>query len=489
MKFNLNKKGFSFSPYLMIFMMFLGIIMAFHFMTVDSNKAVAIASEGKAVKDALQIEGSKSAARNTILLSAYDAEYIAMNRQDLVKITDTESRKLETPEDLKSYLQNKILADLNNIPSTDPDDKTGVGAYDKVKINELDDKGKIRTDGYMVSAEGTHYGVPVKIEKFVDSGVFGYFDKTKGYKDQLLNDLTSAMACRLGVVSCYRSQPYWNLYQPAITCSIPMMGDDQYYAYKDFNPGEDYKDADEVVNRIKQALIDIAKEEVRGKTFTDYKKSDSAVVFNVDYIDAQVSMSSYATQGECCSFIHRDNPGNYCKNDKYNEDYRVSLSVSGKIHFKEFYMIGDATLNEKDGGYQVCAKAPLMLKDGSVKALKFSGGEFDLPYRINLEYMSECPPLPVKKASSSTGNLPEGQWIPGFKINEDSLKFTLESVKCQWDPDSDYKPTCDPGKKLTSEDYKRCGCPGGCYGESGSSATFSGWFLCCPPDPCKSSND
>ncbi len=463
----------------MIVLMLLGIIMAFHYITVDSEKAAAIAQEGSVMKNALQIEGSKSAARNVILLSAYDnIDKAISNDPAYIKTGDN----LDTIDGLKRYLEQRITKDLNSVDSVDPNDASpNVGTYDKVNIDYKDDKGNTRKDGFVVSAVGEHYGVPVKIEKFVDSGIFGYYDKFVNYKKNFYSELGKALTCRLGSITCATNTDW--LKRESMYCKSPTNDEGEVLYSLTSIPGEHYLDADEVVNRIKEALIDVAKKEAKGLALSDYKKSNAPVVFNVDYIDATVDIKPRNVEGECCDFIYGDK-SNECKDDKYEELQQVSLTVSGKIHFKEMYMLGDGTIKPAGDGFEVCAKTPIMTKDGTVKALKFSETEFDLPYAISLSYRTPCDPDKVKKAYSKIGPLQEGEYIPGFKLNQDSLKFTLTPVNCKWEDDGSYAPECAKARELTRSDWERCSsCKNACYYDENvpNSEHSIEWY--CPADP------
>jgi hypothetical protein len=466
MKFNLNNKGFSFSPYLMIVMMFLGIIMAFHFIVVDSEKSIAIAGEGKVIKNALQKEGTKSAARNVILLSAYDAIDAALND----RLTDAHTHTVAYL-DLKNYLIEKIKGDLNSVDSTDPNDPSGVGGCDKLLINEKDDQGKIRTDGFLVSAEsGT-----TKIEKFVDSGVFRFYDlvaqKDRNYpvpyEKKFVDILGDSMKCKLGGIVCETkySRNYLSTnpkdYNYRIECSKERhyVGDGDYSDLDSTQiPDEQFKDAEEIVKRIKEALQEMVQKELNGYgSFKQYRESDVVMYYNVDYIDAHAEMDSNWVDGDCCVFICTDTKkGNYCLNDIHEEDYRVHVNVNGKIHVKELKVVADSTLKETAEGKEVCVKTPIMNKDGVVKPMEAKSKEFDIPYTITLSYIEGCEPKPLvdEDAEERFDNS-----FPGFYMNEESTKFSLVPVKCEWGPsDSAYKPQCAGMKQVHDE----CYCKGGC---------------------------
>lgn len=193
MKFNANNKGLSFSPYIMVILMLLGIVLVFHYITVDTQKAVAISQEGQIMKSTLDLEGSKSAARNVILLSAYNAIVLSF-RKDL----QLPGENTDTIDGLKAYLEEKILSDLDSVRSINPNDASpGVGAYDKVTIDYKDDKGNIMKDGFMVRAEGTDYGAPAKVEKYVDSGIFYLYSKKGQVKKDLANEIITGLQCKM----------------------------------------------------------------------------------------------------------------------------------------------------------------------------------------------------------------------------------------------------------------------------------------------------
>jgi len=465
MKFNLNNKGFSFSPYLMIVMMFLGIIMAFHFMMVDSDKAVAIAEEGTTVKNALQVEGIKSAVRNVILLSAYDAIDAAINDRN----TDAATHTVESLGGLKNYLIEKILNNLNGVTSNagESNIKYGsLGAWKTLSIKETDDKGKIRTDGFLVSAEEWSDTAPIKVEKFVDSGIFAYYDKYKNYKKDFSSGFSNVLSCKLGV-SCQPTDKILSRIG-AISCSSS-------------EPQDYYMDANEVVKRIKEALIDLAKTEVRGTgSFSGNKLNNAPITYNVDYIEANVEMKPPSErEGECCDFVYGEKK-NYCKDEKHDQVYDVSITISGTIHFKELNLTMDATAKETGDGFEVCVMHTLMTKDGTVKALQSSEKDFNMDYTITISYTTPHKPGPViTKSAKLTG----GEIIPNFKMNENSLKYTLEPVKCEWGPSDAYTPKCTESKgALRAEYVKYSKCHNACYYEENVPNSYSSWHYLCPPD-------
>ncbi|MFZ2456243.1 MAG: hypothetical protein WAX07_07190 [Candidatus Altiarchaeia archaeon] len=473
--------------------MFLGIIMAFHFITVDAQKAVAIAQEGKIMKNTLQIEGSKSAARNVILLSAYDAIDAALND----RLTDASGDTLEDLG-LKEYIKRKIKADLNRVDSTDPNDAAGLGSYEKVEINEKDDQNKLRTDGFIVSAEGDHYGVAMKLEKFVDSGVFGFYSKVaqtdryypRPYEKNFVDILETSMECRLGGITCETkySRDYLSTNPKDFNYRIECTKKRQYKGEGDYEdldntqiPGEHFKDASEVVKRIKEALGDILQKELNGYgSLQTYRESDIVLFYNVDKIDAHAEMDSHWVDGDCCVFICTDGKnGNYCQDELHEEDYRVHVNVKGTIHIKELKVVGDATLKETAEGKEVCVKTPIMNKNGAVKAMQADSGEFDIPYTITLSYIEGCKPAPLiqKDAEESFDPL-----FPGFYINEESIKFSLEPVQCEWGPkDTSYKPECAGMKQVHDE----CYCKGGCRTEINCPSNDPETRAFCPGHPEK----
>jgi hypothetical protein len=462
MKFNLNNKGFSFSPYLMIVMMFLGIIMAFHFMVVDSEKAVAIAQEGNVTKNALQAEGTKSAARNLILLSAYDYIDRGLNRPDLqvtpyvVGKINPLTNKLFT---FKDYLEKYISLDLNSVASEGHKTGGALGSWGPVTINELDEKGKVRSDGFLVSAEGTY-----KVEKFVDSGVFAYYDKYKNYNEDFFSGFYSMLKCKLAV-SCKTET---KLLTKQISCSSS-------------EPQDYYGDANEIIKRIKEALIDLAKMEVRGTgSFSGNKFSNAPITYNVDYIDATVKMSKKGKEGECCRFEYHDKY-NECVDEKYDYVYVVTYKISGRIHFKELNLTMDATAKETGDGFEVCVMHTLMTKDGNVKALQFSEKDFDRKYEITISYTTPREPQPV---ITEYAKLSEGEIIPNFKMNEDSLKYNLKPVKCEWGPSDAYTPACPTSKGALRKEYEKYSkCKNACYYDINVPNEGDEWYCPGEEDP------
>lgn len=466
MKFNLNNKGFSFSPYLMIVMMFLGIIMAFHFIVVDSEKAVAISGEGKVMKNALQIDGTKSAARSVILLAAYDAIDSAINPRGTKATTHTIEHL-----GLKDFLIENIRNDLNSVDSTDPNDGTGVGAFDKVSIDEKDpvNKDKIRTDGFIVSAEGDHYGAPMKLEKFVDSGVFAYYDKGKNLKERFLNLLVEKIKCKVYGVTC--DNPYLGLkgnellIPASIKCSARGYDEGAWMIVNDYKAPEDaLKDASVVRERIEDGLREIAEEQIKRRDLSQFSKdADLVLGFNITHIDTTVSLTDGGPQertediGQCC-FLKcgaGEKGANLCVDDKYDEDYWTTLSISGSITVQELFLIGDATLKNDGDGYEVCVKTPIMDKDGAVKAMKWYVREFYIKYDISIRYLDNCDPGKVIKGFDEKDYDPS---FPGYHINQDSLMFNNEPVKCEWGPkDPSYKPVCGTTKYVGG---KECTCGG-----------------------------
>jgi hypothetical protein len=482
MKFNLNNRGFSFSPYLMVFMMFLGIVMAFHFIAVDSEKAVAISNEGNTMKNALQMEGVKSAVRNVILLSAYDAIDAAINERGL-----DGPKKTVQYLGLKDYIRSKIKEDLNNVWS---EDHTGLGAYDTVTINELDDNGRVRTDGFLVSAEEWENkgDTPINVEKFVDSGIFSFYDKIKNYESTFYGSLASTMECKLGGITCEvkKSQDWLNpgldRYVYSISCS-------KYRAYKGSGnyedidessiPDEQFKSAGEIVSRIKDALKELTTKQINGYgAFSDFRSKNIVAFYSVDYIEANVEMDAWPVDGQCCHF-RCTNEKNYCVDDKHEEDYRVNVNIKGKIHFKELKLIGDATLKETTDGTEVCINAPFMNKNGEIKFLEKSKTDFDLPYGISLTYIEGCPPKDVSdEEAKETLDVNSMQ----YHINEESLKFTSTPVECIWGPkDPDYKPVCVGMKK----NIDLCFCEGGCRISENCPSTDPETKAFCPGHPEK----
>jgi hypothetical protein len=469
-------------------MMFLGIILAFHFMIVDSNKAVAIAEEGSSVKNALQLEGTKSAARNVILLAAYDYIDMALNRPDLQVAPYVVGDRGYT---LKDYLIKYITYDLNTITSKD---NKGKVSWNTVEIDEKDADGKIRKDGFMVRAVGDL----AKVEKFVDSGVFGFYEKVaqtndyypRPYEKKFVDLLETSMECRLGGITCetkysrefLSTNPKDFNYKIECTKKRRYAGEGDYVDLDNTQiPDEHFKDASEVVKRIKEALGDILQKELNGYgSLQTYRESDIVLFYNVDKIDAHAEMDSHWVDGDCCVFICTDGKnGNYCQDELHEEDYRVHVNVKGTIHIKELKVVGDATLKETAEGKEVCVKTPIMNKNGAVKAMQADSGEFDIPYTITLSYIEGCKPAPLiqKDAEESFDPL-----FPGFYINEESIKFSLEPVQCEWGPkDTSYKPECAGMKQVHDE----CYCKGGCRTEINCPSNDPETRAFCPGHPEK----
>jgi hypothetical protein len=121
----------------------------------------------------------------------------------------------------------------------------------------------------------------------------------------------------------------------------------------------------------------------------------------------------------------------------------------------------DATAKETGDGFEVCVMHTLMTKDGKVKALQFSEKDFDMEYKITISYKTPCEPKPV---ITKYAKLPEGEVIPNFQMNENSLKYTLEPVKCEWGPSDAYTPACSTSKGALRKDYEKCSkCKNACY--------------------------
>jgi len=451
MKFNLNNKGFSFSPYLMIVMMFLGIIMAFHFMVVDSEKAVAIATDGEKIKNALQEEGTKSAARNVILLSAYDYIDRGLNHPDW-QVVGNSVKDIG----LKKYLENYITYDLSNVASEGHKGGGAIGYWNPVTINELDDKGKVRSDGFLVSAEGSY-----KVEKFVDANVFSLYkyannENSQGWRGKfqylLLNLMASKMQGTLSGVKCEADSIWvWPSYQAGIVCysggytdedpdvnefctDSPYQvtwGDRSSPCWEDREVKPFMRDAGETLEKIKEALIDAQRTIAMGDYY--YIKATiraENITVKLDITKVTASTSVTCENGRwCCSEGKKD-----CLRD--DQDYIMHVNTNGAIEVEETF-ISQAQIREDDaaaGSFEICYENPIMTKDGRVFPLTVKK-KFTYRYNIYASYRLDCPPsymkagsgsCQAKKSSASVEN------IMTFTNKEDSLKYTLETPECAW---------------------------------------------------------
>jgi len=447
MKFNANNKGFSYSPYLLIVMMILCMLMAIHFINVDAEKAAAIAQEGKIAKNALQLEGSKSAARNVILLSAYDAIDKAF-RVDL----QTPSVSVEKLG-LKGFIIEKILADLNNVH--DPNDPTGIGAYDKVEIDEKDKDGKTRKDGFIVRAEGTHYGTPMKVEKYVDSRIFYFYDKGKTLKQNLKDELANEMKCKLGIkttppdqfepdenLRCQNKEAMCFIHQ---SYNLPL--------YNSYTPGDQFFDADALTKKISESVTSLVKKTANKQAFQSFGNDDIVVKFSVDYIDANIQILLQSQSNDCCHWVTKTDSGGSCGYEcvEWKKYYEMEILITGSIYIKELKLIDNAALKQKEENkYEICSKSPMMIKTGELKVMAVEQKEYSLPYEIHMVYNSgQCKPIEVKKASNAIRYWPSR--IPSYVFDEKSLKYTNDNPDCNWD--SGYTDVCE---QLTNSNP--CGC-------------------------------
>ena len=456
MKFNLKNKGFSFSPYLMIVMMFLGIIMAFHFMIVDTQKAAAIAEEGSSVKNALQVEGVKSSARNVILLSAYDYIYIGLNRPD----QQAPGYSIKDPVDkgggLKGYLQKMIKLDLNNVWS---ENHWSTVSWDKVEILEEDENGEPIKEGFIVRAEGSY----AKVEKFVDANVFKLYKyandensdywrskfhyKLKGLIAYKMQRTLSGVRCE--VDSIWNPNPLVRRYETGVVCrsseytdSDPdenefctdspyqtTWGDRSSDCWEDRDVKPFMRDATETGEKIKDALIDVQRTIAMGDSNYIKALRDDNITVKLDIKKVTIDTTVKCTDGVWCC--------NEGKSDclQHDQDWLMSFSITGKISVEET-MISQAEIKEDDstqGSFEICYENPIMKKNGEVIPLTVKK-EYDIPYGIYVNYRLDCHPdyltikrnhdCEPKKTSATLEN------IMTFTDKEDSLKYTLETPEC-----------------------------------------------------------
>ena len=447
----------------MVVLMLLGIVLVFHYITVDTQKAVAIAQEGQIMKNTLAIEGSKSADRNVILLSAYDAIILSF-RKDL----QLPGENTDTIEGLKAYLEKRILSDLNSVRSINPNDINSgagaLGAYDNVTIDYKDDKGNIRKDGFMVRTEGTDYGVPVKIEKFVDSRVFYFMDKAKHIKSQFTSNLSAEIRCKLGMPPTYSFES-----DSMLGCNKGVAICLTYQSYQSagalYTPGDYFFDGQALVDKIKESVISLAKKNANKEAFPDLAKDDILVEFSVDHIDSNIEIKKQTPASVCCHWITKTSNGvcgYQCVEYKKNQDMEVV--ITGNIYVKQLKVIDDATLKQKgEGNFEICAKDPIMTKGGEFKVQEVDLGEFSIPYEIHMLYSTgECNPRDVKnnpgkyqagiETKFSPGKVQIGvsSGVPSYEFNADSLQYT-NNVKCNWD--SGYNDACQQPNYAN-----QCGC-------------------------------
>jgi len=384
---------------------------------------------------------------------------------------------------LKKYLETYILSDLNGSWSENPDSRI---SWNKVTIDEKDEQGKVRTDGFVVKAEGDQ----AKIEKFVDVGVFRFYDlvKDRAYKRKFTSLLADNMKCKLGGISCevketrnYLSTDRYDYnYRIECTKQRDYTGDGNYRDLDETQiPDEQFKNADEIVKRIKDALQEIEKRELNGYgSLKAYRDADAVMYFNIDSIDAHVDMESRSVQGDCCVFICTGKK-NYCDDEKYEEDYRVNVNIKGSIHVKELKVVAGSMLRETGQGKEVCVKTPIMIKTGEVVPMETATLEFDIPYTITLAYTEGCRPAPV--VDSDAGETFDAPF-PGFYMNAESIRFSPTPVECEWGPmDASYKPVCAGMKKV----YDECYCKGGCSTVINCPSTDPRTWSHCPGHPEK----
>jgi hypothetical protein len=120
-----------------------------------------------------------------------------------------------------------------------------------------------------------------------------------------------------------------------------------------------------------------------------------------------------------------------------------------------------------------------MNRDGEVKPMQAGTKEFKIPYSITLSYIEGCAPKPLVDKDAEERFSP---MFPGYYVNKDSLKFTLNPVKCEWGPkDPSYKPQCTGMKQVHDE----CHCKGGCRSEINCEISKSSSRAFCPGHPEK----
>ncbi len=437
MKLITNNKGFSYSPYILIVTMLLGLVMATHFVKIDNDKAIAIAQEGKITKNALEVEGVKSAARNAILFAAYQASSDVTDPYNLLSVAQTNDIQKNGPE---NFMKERILEYLNSVTPL-----ASIGAYDKVDIEYKDKNGKVRTDGFIVRAEGTYLGSPVKVEKFVDSRIFYFYDKAKDIKQNLIEELKQEIKCKLGLTAqggSFESDDNIGCNKGVLLCIT-------YQSYNQIgdllNPSDDLLDAGALNNKIKDAVISLVKKTANKQAFQAYGSDDIVVKFAIDHIDSNIQIVKQQQTDVCCHWAcHK---GRVCTDNK--KEYDMEIIITGNIYVKELSVMDNSAMKVKGDGFEICSKDPIMLKDGVIKLPSYDIKEFNIPYEIHLLYSSgQCTPKTVTKASDT-----QQYWlskIPSYEINKDSLQFANQ-VDCSWD--SGYADSCQ-----TQAMANQCGC-------------------------------
>ncbi len=423
---NLNSKGFAVSPFFIIALILLGVIIAIHFIHIDNTKAKSIAQEGKLNKAILDMEEPKATLQSLALFSAYQAAY------------DAGKMGISDERGLKDFLSEEIAEDLN---------KQNFGSF-SVEVKSSEDN--IR-EGFITSATGgkvTASGeIPISsdiaIEKFVGARIFLLRDLSEDLEGEFKRELAEILECTLsGVSDCSSNEK--------ISCSATSeIKNDEHKV-----PEEFMKDASQVAEKIKESLLELETKVSKDAAFKSLKDEHVALKFKIEKITADI-MNKTRYKDKCCE---RDEEGKCIEVDW---DYNVDLRITGEIEI-DAYLVDYATLTKiSKEKFEICTEAPIILESGEIKPLEFNR-HFTIEYEINLNYNSDCEPDPVTDPDEEIH--PN---VPIYSYNEESLKYDVDSnsIKCSWG--SGYIKGRCAGIKIEEP----CGCVGvggDCAGEGES---------------------
>ncbi|MCK4491747.1 MAG: hypothetical protein KAU03_03930, partial [Candidatus Altiarchaeales archaeon] len=110
MRYNLNSKGFAVSPFFIVALILLAVLIVIHLMSIDTSKARSVAEESEVNKAILNLEEPKSSLKTFTLLSAHQAAYDA--GQEGIPDEGALINKLEEDitDDLKNFNSYENLA-------------------------------------------------------------------------------------------------------------------------------------------------------------------------------------------------------------------------------------------------------------------------------------------------------------------------------------------------------------------------------------------
>ncbi len=421
----MNSKGFAVSPFFIVALILLAVLIAIHLMSIDSSKAKSIAEEGKLNKDILNLEEPKSSLKTLTLLSAHQAAY------------DAGQEGIPAEGALINKLREDIAADLANFNSYENLAVTGTFTVEIEPGTEEE-----RREGFMVSVAGKNIqsggsdmSSALGAEKFTGARIFLLRDLSTGLEaefkgslaDQLENCLIPEISCGGSPTSCWGDK---------MKLSAAAHGDENDPCESSYPKPEAWttwmEDPKKVADVLNRAVIHIERKASNGEYFSYITTEDCAIKLETDEIKTSVRREATGFC-DCGHYVCVDRPeededcgdDNCCEWDWVCDDYdsHVTLTITGTIKINASIVDYSTLHEESKEKFEVCVNHPLILEDGETAPLEFKK-DFPVDYRIVVKYTTD---RSIGDFNKNPG--PFHYSTPSYEFT--NLEYTTDSKVCE----------------------------------------------------------